>query len=260
MNIISNGIEQNSQKRAVFCLSGYGACAVGENVQRLFDVCTENNIPAFTITKPWHDERKQDSAFTLSWLEQETIEAIEELKKRGFSRITLVGNSISTLPIVWAANAQQDVIEKVVLVAPVFDLSQTIRKKVKALAGIDLPTKVWENGVKQSMIPPQIIPQIAQGVTLEQSSFLQDIGKFWGLPHQEIVGMFPRSVPIEIYMNPEDKIIWPRLVREVGKGVNAILTETSSIPWDTIHHNVDFSEISEAIIAPAFYPSRVAAE
>jgi hypothetical protein len=35
-----------------------------------------------------------------------------------------------------------------------------------------------KNGIKTTMIPPQIIPQISQGVTLDSDSFMQDISCF----------------------------------------------------------------------------------
>lgn len=247
MNIIDNWIKA-PQKTAIFTLSWYWACAVWENVQNIFETCAQSWMSAFTITKPGHDERKENSNFSLTQLEAETVEALDELKRRGYTQIVLIGNSISSLPIINASKKHEDIVQKLVLVAPVLDLAQTIRKKVKLLAWVDLPTRLWDNWVKQSIIPPQIIPQIAQWVTLEEKSFVADIWTFWWRHSDDIATMFPSGVPIEIYSNPWDKIIWPWLVTKVAQKVRAYHVLVDDIPWDTSRHYVDASIIIDQII------------
>ena len=259
MDIIHNGITSENNSTAIFTLSWYWSCAVWENVSQLFQACAENKIPAFTITKPWHDERKWDSVFSLSILEKETIEALQELRSKGYTNIILVGNSISSLPIIRAANAINWWVSRIVLISPVFDLSQTIRKKVKMLTWIDLPTFIGEDGVKKSTIASQIIPKIAQWVTLDQESFLDDVQKFWWIPAQQVIEMFPPGVPVDIYGNLADKIIWIWLMKKVSDWIWANFYETQPIPGDPLFHSVDYSKILEGVIPQAKIPQRLLA-
>lgn len=222
-------------------LSWFWAHMKSDTIKRLFTWLWEKEIAAYTFEKPG-SFKLPDTIFSLESLEERIQEAVDYISKR-HDKIILIPNSITSIPFLKVAQELKDNLESLLFIAPVFNPEKAVLNELSS------------KNIKTEALQDEVLRNVGEmmKIKIDTKKVLEEMEELRN-PDSVVPLISWVKAPIKFFMNQNDAIIDPSLVRHIWELTEREIISTSSIAWNQTMHAVPIDEV-----LPYIESTRVAA-